>query len=232
MNIQTLLNQRIQAAMVAAGASDTAQALVRQSAKVQFGDYQANGIMGAAKALKMNPRDFAQATLEKLDLSDLADKVEIAGPGFINIFLKNVWLSKELVQLRTSERLDVNHVEAPETVVVDYSAPNLAKEMHVGHLRSTVIGDAVVRTLEFFGHHVVRQNHVGDWGTQFGMLLAYMERLRADNTKISMALSDLETFYRAAKTCFDEDEAFAARARELVVALQSGDEECLALWDE
>ena len=232
VNIQTLLNLRIQAAMVAAGASDTAPALVRQSAKSLFGDYQANGIMGAAKALKMNPRDFAHATLDKLDLSDLADKVEIAGPGFINIFLKNVFLSKELVKLRTSERLDVNPVEAPETVVVDYSAPNLAKEMHVGHLRSTVIGDAVVRTLEFLGHHVVRQNHVGDWGTQFGMLLAYMERLRAENTKISMALADLETFYRAAKTCFDEDESFAARARELVVALQSGDEECLVLWDE
>jgi arginyl-tRNA synthetase len=232
VNIQTLLNQRIQAAMVAAGASDTASALVRQSAKVQFGDYQANGIMGAAKALKMNPRDFAQATLDKLDLSDIADKVEIAGPGFINIFLKNVWLGKELVQLRSSERLDVNEVTSPETVVVDYSAPNLAKEMHVGHLRSTVIGDAVVRTMEFLGHNVVRQNHVGDWGTQFGMLLAYMERLRAENTEISMVLSDLETFYRAAKTCFDDDEAFATRARELVVALQSGDEECLKLWDE
>lgn len=218
--------------MVAAGASDTAAALVRQSAKVQFGDYQANGIMGAAKALKMNPREFAQATLDKLDLSDLAEKVEIAGPGFINIFLKNIFLSKELVQLRTSERLDVNPVASPETVVVDYSSPNLAKEMHVGHLRSTVIGDAVVRTLEFFGHNVVRQNHVGDWGTQFGMLLAYMERLRSENTTISMALSDLETFYRAAKNCFDDDEAFATRARELVVALQSGDEECLALWDE
>lgn len=232
MNIQTLLNQRIQAAMVAAGALDTAPALVRQSAKAQFGDYQANGIMGAAKALKMNPRDFAQATLEKLDLSDIADKIEIAGPGFINIFLKNIWLGKELVQLRTSERLDVNEVTSPETVVVDYSAPNLAKEMHVGHLRSTVIGDAVVRTMEFLGHNVVRQNHVGDWGTQFGMLLAYMERLRAENTEISMVLSDLETFYRAAKTCFDDDEAFATRARELVVALQSGDEECLKLWDE
>ncbi len=232
MNIQTLLNQRIQAAMVAAGASDTASALVRQSAKVQFGDYQANGMMGAAKALKMTPRDFAQATLDKLDLSDIADKVEIAGPGFINIFLKNDWLGKELVQLRSSERLDVNEVTSPETVVVDYSAPNLAKEMHVGHLRSTVIGDAVVRTMEFLGHNVVRQNHVGDWGTQFGMLLAYMERLRAENTEISMVLSDLETFYRAAKTCFDDDEAFATRARELVVALQSGDEECLKLWDE
>lgn len=232
MNIQTLLNQRIQTAMVAAGAPDTAPALVRQSAKVQFGDYQANGIMGVAKALKTNPRELAQVVLDKLDLSDVADKVEIAGPGFINIFLKDIWLGKELAKLRDSDHLDIDTVESPEVVVVDYSSPNLAKEMHVGHLRSTVIGDAVVRTLEFLGHTVVRQNHVGDWGTQFGMLLAYMERLRAENTEVSMALSDLETFYRAAKTCFDEDEAFAKRARELVVELQSGNEECLALWDE
>ncbi|MBJ7550365.1 MAG: arginine--tRNA ligase [Marinomonas sp.] len=232
MNIQTLLNQRIQAAMVASGAADDAPALVRQSAKVQFGDYQANGIMGAAKKIGTNPREFATKVLEQLDLSDVADKVEIAGPGFINIFLKNEWLGSALADLRHSERLDVATVEAPQTVVVDYSAPNLAKEMHVGHLRSTVIGDAVVRTLEFMGHNVVRQNHVGDWGTQFGMLLAYMERLRAENSEISMALSDLESFYREAKKCFDDDEAFAARARELVVELQSGDEQCMALWQE
>ncbi|MCC4273487.1 arginine--tRNA ligase [Marinomonas communis] len=232
MNIQTLLNQRIQAAMVASGAADDAPALVRQSAKVQFGDYQANGIMGAAKKIGTNPREFAAKVLEQLDLSDVADKVEIAGPGFINIFLKNEWLGSALADLRHSERLDVATVEAPQTVVVDYSAPNLAKEMHVGHLRSTVIGDAVVRTLEFMGHNVVRQNHVGDWGTQFGMLLAYMERLRAENSEISMALSDLESFYREAKKCFDDDEAFAARARELVVELQSGDEQCMALWQE
>jgi len=232
VNIQTLLNQRIQAAMVAAGAPDGSPALVRQSAKVQFGDYQANGIMGVAKALKTNPRELAQVVIDKLDLSDVAEKVEIAGPGFINVFLKNVWLGKELAELRSSDHLDIDKVDSPEVVVVDYSSPNLAKEMHVGHLRSTVIGDAVVRTLEFLGHTVVRQNHVGDWGTQFGMLLAYMERLRSESSEISMALSDLETFYRAAKTCFDDDEAFAKRARELVVELQSGNEECLALWDE
>ncbi len=218
--------------MVASGAADDAPALVRQSAKVQFGDYQANGIMGAAKKIGTNPREFATKVLEQLDLSDVADKAEIAGPGFINIFLKNEWLGSALADLRHSERLDVATVEAPQTVVVDYSAPNLAKEMHVGHLRSTVIGDAVVRTLEFMGHNVVRQNHVGDWGTQFGMLLAYMERLRAENSEISMALSDLESFYREAKKCFDDDEAFAARARELVVELQSGDEQCMALWQE
>lgn len=218
--------------MVAAGAAEDAPALVRQSAKVQFGDYQANGIMGAAKKIGTNPREFAAKVLEQLDLSDVAEKVEIAGPGFINIFVKNEWLSGALAQLRNSDRLDVTVVADPQTVVVDYSGPNLAKEMHVGHLRSTVIGDAVVRTLEFLGHNVVRQNHVGDWGTQFGMLLAYMERLRAQSSEVSMALSDLETFYREAKICFDEDEAFAAHARELVVSLQSGDEQCLKLWNE
>ncbi|MBM6552060.1 arginine--tRNA ligase [Marinomonas ostreistagni] len=232
MNIQTLLNQRIHSAMVAAGAAQDAPALVRQSAKVQFGDYQANGIMGAAKKIGTNPREFAAKVLEQLDLSDVADKVEIAGPGFINIFLKNDWLGATLADLRDSDRLDVTVVAEPQTVVVDYSGPNLAKEMHVGHLRSTVIGDAVVRTMEFLGHNVVRQNHVGDWGTQFGMLLAYMERLRAQDAQVSMALSDLETFYREAKICFDEDEAFSVRARELVVSLQSGDEECLKLWNE
>ncbi|TPE54147.1 arginine--tRNA ligase [Maribrevibacterium harenarium] len=232
MNIQTLLNQRIQAAMVAAGADADAPALVRQSAKVQFGDYQANGIMGAAKKAGSNPREFATNVLAQLDLSDLADKVEIAGPGFINIFLKNDWLGSQLGTLRQSERLDISPAEPAQTVVVDYSSPNLAKEMHVGHLRSTVIGDAVVRTLEFLGHKVIRQNHVGDWGTQFGMLLAYMERLRAADAQVSMALSDLETFYREAKKCFDEDETFSQRARELVVELQSGDELCIKLWNE
>lgn len=231
MNIQTLLNNRIQQAMIDAGA-DESPALVRQSAKVQFGDYQANGIMGAAKKLKRNPREFAQNVLEKLDVSDIADKVEIAGPGFINIFLKNDWMTAALATLRKNDRLNIPLVEQAQTVVVDYSSPNLAKEMHVGHLRSTVIGDAIVRTLEFLGHNVVRQNHVGDWGTQFGMLLAYMERLRKENSEISMALSDLESFYRAAKQCFDEDESFASRARDLVVSLQSGDEQCLALWQE
>lgn len=232
MNIQHLLSQRIQQAMVAAGAPDDTPALVRQSAKVQFGDYQANGIMGAAKKRQCKPREFAEQVLQHLDLMDIAEKIEIAGPGFINIFLRPEWLSQELKRVQKDARLDIAEVTQPQTIVVDYSSPNLAKEMHVGHLRSTVIGDAVVRTLEFLGHMVVRQNHVGDWGTQFGMLLAYMERLRQSDSEISMVLADLEVFYRDAKRCFDEDEAFAARARELVVALQSGDEACLALWNE
>ncbi|WP_341502303.1 arginine--tRNA ligase [Gallaecimonas sp. GXIMD4217] len=232
MNIQTLLNDKIASAMVAAGAPEGTPAAVRQSAKPQFGDYQANGVMGAAKRMKQNPREFAQAVLDNLDLSDIADKVEIAGPGFINLFLKPAFLAAQAELALADTHLGVSRAQ-PQTVVVDYSSPNLAKEMHVGHLRSTIIGDAVVRTLEFLGHKVIRQNHVGDWGTQFGMLLAYMEELRAQgNTQAELELSDLETFYRAAKQRFDESADFADRARELVVALQSGDEYCNKLWRE
>ncbi|WKE65582.1 arginine--tRNA ligase [Gallaecimonas kandeliae] len=232
MNIQALLNDKVAAAMVAAGAPEGTPAAVRQSARPEFGDYQANGVMGAAKRMGQNPRAFAETLLGHLDLGDMADKVEIAGPGFINIHLKADWLAVQAEQALSDDHLAVTR-PAPQKVVVDYSSPNLAKEMHVGHLRSTIIGDAVVRTLEFLGHQVVRQNHVGDWGTQFGMLLAYLEKLKAEGKdQAAMELSDLEVFYRAAKQCFDESPDFATRARELVVKLQGGDEDCLKMWRE
>ncbi|MED5526198.1 MAG: arginine--tRNA ligase [Pseudomonadota bacterium] len=232
MNIQALLNDKVGAAMVAAGAPVGTPAAVRQSARPEFGDYQANGVMGAAKRMGQNPREFAQKLLDNLDLADIADKLEIAGPGFINIFLKPQWLAEQAEKAVADADLAVTK-PASQTVVVDYSSPNLAKEMHVGHLRSTIIGDAVARTLEFLGHKVVRQNHVGDWGTQFGMLLAYLEKQKAEGkSQAEMGLSDLEVFYRAAKGCFDEDEAFANRARELVVLLQGGDQACLKMWRE
>ena len=159
-------------------------------------------------------------------------KVEIAGPGFINFFIDDNALAKQLQAALADEHLGIN-LPKSQTVVVDYSSPNLAKEMHVGHLRSTIIGDSVVRALEFLGHKVIRQNHVGDWGTQFGMLLAYMEELRAQNGEnANLELSDLESFYRAAKLRFDESAEFATRARQLVVELQSGDEYCNKLWRE
>ncbi|EKE75899.1 arginine--tRNA ligase [Gallaecimonas xiamenensis] len=232
MNIQALLNDKVGAAMVAAGAPIGTPAAVRQSARPEFGDYQANGVMGAAKRMGQNPREFAQKLLDNLELDGIADKLEIAGPGFINIFLKPQWLAEQAEKALADAALAVSK-PAAQTVVVDYSSPNLAKEMHVGHLRSTIIGDAVVRTLEFLGHKVVRQNHVGDWGTQFGMLLAYLEKQKAEGkSQAEMGLSDLEVFYRAAKGCFDEDEAFANRARELVVQLQGGDQACLKMWRE
>ncbi|OEE88918.1 arginine--tRNA ligase [Enterovibrio norvegicus FF-162] len=229
MNIQALLNEKVSAAMVAAGAPEGSPAAVRQSAKPQFGDYQANGIMGVAKKLGGNPRDFAQKVLDVLDLDGIASKTEIAGPGFINIFLSPKWLGEQAGLALADSRLGVAE-DNKQNIVVDYSAPNVAKEMHVGHLRSTIIGDAVVRTLEFLGHNVIRANHLGDWGTQFGMLIANLERHEAQGGDISMDLSDIESFYRESKTLYDEDEEFAKTARNYVVRLQSGDEYCKEKW--
>ncbi|HFY6472605.1 TPA: arginine--tRNA ligase [Salmonella enterica subsp. enterica serovar Typhimurium] len=228
MNIQALLSEKVSQAMIAAGAPADCEPQVRQSAKVQFGDYQANGMMAVAKKLGMAPRQLAEQVLTHLDLSGIASKVEIAGPGFINIFLEPAFLAEQVQQALASDRLGVSQ-PTRQTIVVDYSAPNVAKEMHVGHLRSTIIGDAAVRTLEFLGHHVIRANHVGDWGTQFGMLIAWLEKQQQKNAG-DMALADLEGFYRDAKKHYDEDEAFAERARNYVVKLQSGDTYFREMW--
>ncbi|CNJ33072.1 arginine--tRNA ligase [Yersinia aldovae] len=228
MNIQALLSDKVSQALIAAGAPAECEAQVRQSAKVQFGDYQANGVMAVAKKLGMQPRQLAEKVIEQLDLTGIASKVEIAGPGFINIFLDRQWVAEKVEYALTAPKLGVAPVE-PLTIVVDYSAPNVAKQMHVGHLRSTIIGDAAVRTLEFLGHNVIRANHVGDWGTQFGMLIAYLEKMQNENAS-DMGLSDLELFYQQAKKTYDEDEEFAKRARAYVVKLQGGDEYCRAMW--
>ena len=228
MNIQALLSEKVSQAMIAAGAPADCEPQGRQSAKVQFGDYQANGMMAVAKKLGMAPRQLAEQVLTHLDLSGIASKVEIAGPGFINIFLEPAFLAEQVQQALASDRLGVSQ-PTRQTIVVDYSAPNVAKEMHVGHLRSTIIGDAAVRTLEFLGHHVIRANHVGDWGTQFGMLIAWLEKQQQENAG-DMALADLEGFYRDAKKHYDEDEAFAERARNYVVKLQSGDTYFREMW--
>ncbi|EIO4802470.1 arginine--tRNA ligase [Escherichia coli] len=228
MNIQALLSEKVRQAMIAAGAPADCEPQVRQSAKVQFGDYQANGMMAVAKKLGMAPRQLAEQVLTHLDLNGIASKVEIAGPGFINIFLDPAFLAEHVQQALASDRLGVSTPEK-QTIVVDYSAPNVAKEMHVGHLRSTIIGDAAVRTLEFLGHKVIRANHVGDWGTQFGMLIAWLEKQQQENAG-EMELADLEGFYRDAKKHYDEDEEFAERARNYVVKLQSGDEYFREMW--
>ncbi|MGI3005118.1 arginine--tRNA ligase [Shewanella algae] len=196
------------------------------------GDLATNLAMMLTKAAGKPPRELAQLIIDNLPASSHVAKVEIAGPGFINFFIDDSALAKQLQAALADEHLGVS-LPKSQTVVVDYSSPNLAKEMHVGHLRSTIIGDSVVRALEFLGHKVIRQNHVGDWGTQFGMLLAYMEELRAQNGEnANLELSDLESFYRAAKLRFDESAEFATRARQLVVELQSGDEYCNKLWRE
>jgi len=231
MNLREYLNAAVEAAMRAVGIPADCQALLTQGTRAEFGDYQANGAMGAAKRMRSNPRELAARIVGALDLGDAAERVEIAGPGFINIHLSRAFLERQLKLAAADPRLGIPAIEAPPTVVVDYSSPNLAKEMHVGHLRSTIIGDAVVRGLEFQGARVIRQNHVGDWGTQFGMLIAHLEDALADAQSIEdAALADLEAFYRDAKQCFDSDPAFANRARDYVVKLQSGDAHCRRLW--
>lgn len=229
MTIQQLISARVAAALAAAGAPD-APAVVQPASKPEFGDYQANGVMGAAKALKTNPRALAEQVIAKLDLAGIASKVEIAGPGFINIHLDPAFIAGRVANALADDSLGIAKADA-RRVMVEYSSVNLAKEMHIGHLRGGIIGDALVRVNSFIGHDVIRQNHVGDWGTQFGMLVAYMvETQKAGDAAVE--LKDLDTFYKQSKKRFDEDEAFADLARDYVVKLQSGDDEVLALWQQ
>lgn len=233
MNIRELLNDYVQHAMTSVGIPAECSPLVAQGKKAGFGDYQANGAMGAAKSMKSKPQDIAASIVEALEKNTefmaIVEKLEIAGPGFINIHLSPVWLAKQAQSALSDEHLGIQRAEKPQTVVVDYSAPNLAKEMHVGHLRSSIIGDAQVRLMEFLGHKVIRQNHIGDWGTQFGMLIAELEEVMEQGSD-EIALKDLEVFYQQSKKHFDESESFADKAREYVVKLQSGDEGILKLW--
>lgn len=227
MNIRELLNTKVLQAMHSVGVPAGLPALIAPGKKAGFGDYQANCAMGAAKAMGSNPRELAAKIIAALDLEGIADKVEIAGPGFINIDLNSTWLGQQIGNAQLDARLNIATTAETQTVVIDYSGPNLAKEMHVGHLRSTIIGDALARLLEFQGHRVIRQNHVGDWGTQFGMLIAELEQVNPDD---EMALKDLEVFYQQAKKHFDEDAAFADKARSYVVRLQSNDKKMLEQW--
>lgn len=190
------------------------------------GDFASNIAMMLAKPAGMKPRDLAEKIIAALPADPQVSKADIAGPGFINFFQNTQALAARLDAALADAKLGVSKAGPAQRVVVDLSAPNLAKEMHVGHLRSTIIGDAVANVLAFLGDTVIRQNHVGDWGTQFGMLLAYLQ----EKPTTSDELSDLENFYRAAKQRFDESPEFAERARALVVKLQAGDAECLALW--
>ncbi len=218
MHIRSLLSERIEAAFAHLGLEG--QALVQAASRPEFGDYQANGVMAAAKRAGQNPREVAQRVIDALDLTDIAEDLSIAGPGFINITLAPQFIA----QASTTPK----HSAETHCVVVDYSGPNLAKEMHVGHLRSTIIGDCIARVLETLGHKVIRQNHVGDWGTQFGMLLTFM----AEQGATSDSLADLENFYREAKQRFDDDDDFQARSRRAVVQLQSGDADMLVQWQK
>lgn len=194
-------------------------------------DAQVNGSLALAKQLGKAPRDVAQAVLAAVDLSDICSAVEIAGPGFVNLTFSNEFLAAELARAAGDQRLGVRLATTPAVAIVDYSAPNVAKEMHVGHLRSTVIGDALVRMLSFVGHHVIRENHIGDWGTPFGMLIEHLVDLGDVSLARERSMGDLDSFYRQARMQFDSSDEFKERARRRVVLLQGGDLETMKLWE-
>ena len=229
MNLYQTVEREAQAAFAAAGIADS-PVVLQPTKNAEHGDFQINGVMGAAKKAKQNPRELAQKVAEALADNAVIESAEVAGPGFINLRLRPEFLAQNIQTALNDARFGVAKTDKPQTVVIDYSSPNLAKEMHVGHLRSSIIGDSISRVLEFMGNTVIRQNHVGDWGTQFGMLVAYLVEQQKDNAAFELA--DLEQFYRAAKVRFDEDPAFADTAREYVVKLQGGDETVLALWKQ
>jgi arginyl-tRNA synthetase len=222
-----LLAQRFADAF-AAVAGATADPVVRPSDRA---DAQVNGALGVAKALGRQPREVAMAVLEAVgDVSDMCASVEVAGPGFLNVTFSDAFLVTQLREAVVSKSAGVRQALEPQTVVVDYSAPNVAKEMHVGHLRSTVIGDALVRMLTFVGHSVIRENHIGDWGTPFGMLIEHLIDLGEDRAAAEFSVGDLDAFYKQARQKFEADDEFKDRARHRVVALQAGDAETLRMW--
>ncbi|MEP0872592.1 arginine--tRNA ligase [Trichocoleus desertorum AS-A10] len=228
------LKARFSQAFVAAfGAelADTDPILVPAS-NPKFGDYQSNAPLSLTKKLGQPPRAIAEQIVQQLNVSDFCAPPIIAGPGFINLTLKPEYLAAQLRSMQAGERLGIEPVKQPQKVVVDFSSPNIAKEMHVGHLRSTIIGDSVARTLEFRGHDVLRLNHVGDWGTQFGMLITYLREAcpEALTTSNALELGDLVAFYKRAKQRFDEDEAFKEASRQEVVRLQAGAEDSVRAW--
>lgn len=229
-----ILEERICSSMQDISGQPDCRAIVRPAADAKFGDYQANGVMAIAKKLRTNPRELAEKIVTTVDLSDICSSVEVAGPGFINMTLSDEFVGTSLLKMSHSANVGISRHEKPETVVVDFSGPNVAKQMHVGHLRSTILGDCICRMLECLGNNVVRQNHIGDWGTQFGMLIAYLKRT---NPAVlaepdSVQIKDLEEFYRCAKALCDTDAEFSTQARQEVIKLHNHNPETIAVWKQ
>lgn len=228
------LKDRLEQALVAAYGPELAgtDLILEPASNPKFGDFQANGAMSLAKQLKDKPRAIAEKIIAHLSVSDLCEPPEVAGPGFINLRLKTDYLENQLKGVQSSDRLGVELTKHPQKAIVDFSSPNIAKEMHVGHLRSTIIGDSLARVLEFMGHDVLRLNHVGDWGTQFGMLITHLTEVcpAAMTDAATVDIGDLVAFYKEAKQRFDADEDFKTRSREAVIGLQSGDEATRKAW--
>jgi arginyl-tRNA synthetase len=228
------LKNRFEQALIAAFGQDLAgtDPMLVPASNPKFGDYQSNAALSLTKKLGKPPRAIAEQIIQNLDIADICQPPQIAGPGFINLTIQPAYLEGQLSQIQTNSRLGVPTAKHLQRVVIDFSSPNIAKEMHVGHLRSTIIGDSIARILEFRGHDVLRLNHVGDWGTQFGMLIAYLREAypQALTTADALDLGDLVALYRQAKQRFDADEAFKKTAQQEVVQLQAGAEDTQRAW--
>jgi arginyl-tRNA synthetase len=227
---QLLEEQTSQALAVVSGTQ--APALVQPTANPQFGDYQANGVMAVAKTLKMNPRELAQKVISQFTSTALPATCEIAGPGFINFRLDTNWLGRTVLAAALDERLGIERATRPETIVIDFSAPNTAKPMHVGHIRSTIIGDALAKVFAFLGHRVITDNHVGDWGTQFGMLIVGYRTVLDRAAYERDPIAELERIYKTVQAQAKTDPAVAQQAREELAKLQKGDPDNFSLWKE
>jgi arginyl-tRNA synthetase len=226
---QQVLGQRVRRALAAAFGPEHADddPVIRPS---QFADYQSNVALPLGKRLGRPPREVAAELVRHLDVTDVCLPPEVSGPGFINLTLRDEWIAAQATGLLGGQRLGVAAADPPQKVVVDYSGPNVAKELHVGHLRATVVGDAIVRVLEYLGHEVIRAAHLGDWGTQFGMLIEHALDAGEQVTRAQLSAGDFSAFYQAARAEFDADPAFVERSRRRVVSLQGGDEESLRIW--
>ena len=243
-SVKDELEQRVSEAMKQyAPGTGVCPAIVRPSTDPKFGDYQVNGVMALAKQLKTDPRKLAVQVVKNLDVSDMCEQPEIAGPGFINLRLKTEFIAQRLLEIFTdpNKRFGIDKADKARRIVVDFSGPNIAKQMHVGHLRSTIIGDCICRTLEFAGHTVNRQNHIGDWGTHFGMLTCYFYKLHEKEVDekfnkgitgfvTDWSIPDIESFYKAAKELFDSDQEFRKKSRDYIVALHSANKTILSIW--
>src|SRR5262245_10203569 len=233
MNVLDHLRRAFAAATPEGGDPATFAAAVRPSGDRKFGDYQANGCMALAKALKKNPRELAQSVAAAVDLAPLAGPPEVAGPGFLNVRLHDAWISQALGQLLGDETLGITPPERPKTVIVDYSSPNVAKPMHVGHIRSTVIGESLSRIFAALGHKVIRDNHLGDWGSQFGMILWGWKYHRDDAAFAADPVAELARLYRLAQSKIQAgDPAVEEAARAETAKLHAGDTENRALWEQ
>src|SRR5579871_643314 len=227
------IEARLQAAVLAVlPGADVSSVLVRPCPDPKFGDYQSNALMALAKERKMNPRQLATDVLARLDVADVCEKPEIAGAGFLNFRLKAETLESALESAARGELLFFEKATQPRTVVVDFSSPNVAKPMHVGHIRSTILGDSLARVLRLLGHRVITDNHIGDWGTQFGKLLVGWKSHLDKAALAADPIGEMERLYKTVNAASEQDPAVLEQARQELVKLQAGDAENLAIWKQ